>query len=217
MSSGSMTTKRDVSKSKWRSMQRQRAPADRAEADHHDRAVDRAVDGPVGHCRGLLGCRRLSARSLREPRWRVNPRRPAPGVRALPATIALPQYLALERRRAALDGDEARSMKRSRMTVALLRCFLPLGRHAVGGRGDLRSGNAGLRPHGRDRSLANFYAPDRARPFREAVALTVDEPARARQRRAGACVDDAIDFVLASLETSHTAPLHRRTASTITS
>ena len=29
--------------------QRQRAAADRAEADHHDRAVDLGVDGPVGH------------------------------------------------------------------------------------------------------------------------------------------------------------------------
>ena len=34
--------------------ERQRPPADRAEADHHDRSVDLSVDGPGGHGCGLL-------------------------------------------------------------------------------------------------------------------------------------------------------------------
>ena len=53
-STGSITTKRLWSYSKWRSISGQRAAADRAEADHDDRAVDAAVDGPDGHGRG--GC-----------------------------------------------------------------------------------------------------------------------------------------------------------------
>ncbi|MNL85745.1 hypothetical protein D3C87_2141720 [compost metagenome] len=35
--------------------QRQRTAADRAETDHHDRAGDLAVDGPIRHSSKLLG------------------------------------------------------------------------------------------------------------------------------------------------------------------
>jgi carboxyl-terminal processing protease len=68
---------------------------------------------------------------------------------------------------------------------------------------DLRSGNAVF-----DRAVeivtANFYRPAELDRFHDAVGLAVDslpDLAAADQ----AVVDDAIDFVLASLETSHTA------------
>jgi hypothetical protein len=47
--------------------QRQRALADRAEADHHNRSGDGAVNGPCGHCR-LLVVRILLLRITRA-RW----------------------------------------------------------------------------------------------------------------------------------------------------
>lgn len=68
---------------------------------------------------------------------------------------------------------------------------------------DLRSGNPVF-----DRAVevvtANFYRPAELDRFRDAVALTVDSlPGLASADED--LVDDAIDFVLASLETSHTA------------
>ena len=52
--------------------------------------------------------------------------------------------------------------------------------------------------------LANFYRPAELDRFRDAVSLTVESfPGLAKAEPA--LVDDAIDFVLQSLETSHTA------------
>ncbi len=68
---------------------------------------------------------------------------------------------------------------------------------------DLRSGNPVF-----DRAVeivtANFYRPAELDRFRDAVALTLDSLPDLAEAEEG-LVDDAIDFVLASLETSHTA------------
>ena len=53
-SDGSITTSCDSVEGEMALDQRQRAAADRAEADHHDGAVDAAVDGVVGHEQSLL-------------------------------------------------------------------------------------------------------------------------------------------------------------------
>jgi hypothetical protein len=53
--------------------ERQRAAADGAETDHHDRASDGAVHGPVGHLRKVSGWIVLS-RGERRPRWRNSQR-----------------------------------------------------------------------------------------------------------------------------------------------
>ncbi len=44
---GSMTDETALVELEMPLDQRQRAPADRAEADHHDRTADAAVDGPA--------------------------------------------------------------------------------------------------------------------------------------------------------------------------
>jgi C-terminal processing protease CtpA/Prc len=81
--------------------------------------------------------------------------------------------------------------------------FLPLAGAAASAEPDLRSGNAVF-----DRTVdivtANFYRPAELDRFREAVALTI-ESFPGLDTAEPALVDDAIDFVLASLETSHTA------------
>jgi C-terminal processing protease CtpA/Prc len=68
---------------------------------------------------------------------------------------------------------------------------------------NLRSGNA-VFDRTVDVVLANFYRPAELDRFRDAVALTVDSLPDLDQADPET-VDDAIDFVLASLETSHTA------------
>jgi C-terminal processing protease CtpA/Prc len=88
---------------------------------------------------------------------------------------------------------------RSATVVALL---LPLSCGMASAEAALRSGNAVF-----DRTVdivtANFYRPAELDRFRDAVALTVASfPGLATAE--AALVDDAIDFVLASLETSHT-------------
>ena len=88
-------------------------------------------------------------------------------------------------------------------TIMLLALALPLGAGIASAQGSQRSGNAVF-----DRAveivLANFYRPAELDRFRDAVTLTVENfPGLAKAEPA--LVDDAIDFVLAGLETSHTA------------
>lgn len=86
------------------------------------------------------------------------------------------------------------------VTVAAL--LLPLAAGAASAQANLRSGNA-VFDRTVDIVLANFYRPAELDRFREAVALTVESFPGLGQAEP-ALVDDAIDFVLASLETSHT-------------
>ena len=88
-------------------------------------------------------------------------------------------------------------------SVVLFALVIPLGAGAASAEGGLRSGNTVF-----DRTveivLANFYRPAELDRFRDAVTLTVENfPDLANAEPA--LVDDAIDFVLQSLETSHTA------------
>ncbi|HET7715220.1 MAG TPA: S41 family peptidase [Bauldia sp.] len=89
---------------------------------------------------------------------------------------------------------------RAGLVLALL--LAPLASPASG-QGNLRSGNAVF-----DRAveivLANFYRPAELDRFRNAVSLTVESLPNLKEAEP-AVVDDAIDFVLGSLETSHTA------------
>ena len=79
--------------------------------------------------------------------------------------------------------------------------FLPAAAGAA--EADLRSGNA-VFDRAVDVVTANFYRPAELDRFRDAVGLTVASlPGLATANPA--LVDDAIDFVLASLETYHTA------------
>ena len=79
----------------------------------------------------------------------------------------------------------------------------PLSTAAMAAAPSLRSGNA-VFDRTVDLVLANFYRPSELDRFRDAVALTVESLPDLREADP-AVVDDAIDFVLASLETSHTA------------
>lgn len=83
--------------------------------------------------------------------------------------------------------------------IAALLLTLPAGIAAA--EPNLRSGHA-VFDRAVDIVLANFYRPAELDRFREAVALTV-ESVDLKQADT-ALVDDAIDFVLQSLETSHT-------------
>lgn len=92
-------------------------------------------------------------------------------------------------------------MKLSTKTLAVIFLLAP---STVGAQETpLRSGNATF--DGMVATvLANFYAPAELDRFRDAVALTVASlPSLAEGDKA--LTDDAIDFALASLETSHTA------------
>jgi C-terminal processing protease CtpA/Prc len=80
--------------------------------------------------------------------------------------------------------------------------LLTLAAGATSAEPNLRSGNA-VFDRTVDIVLANFYRPAELDRFRDAVALTV-ESFPGLDKADTALVDDAIDFVLASLETSHT-------------
>lgn len=92
-------------------------------------------------------------------------------------------------------------MKVTLRAALVLALALPLPVAAEGA--SLRSGNA-VFDRTVDTVLANFYRPDELDRFRDAVALTVESFPGLGEADA-ALLDDAIDFVLQSLETSHTA------------
>lgn len=87
-------------------------------------------------------------------------------------------------------------------SVAIAAVLLALATGAAAAEPNLRSGNA-VFDRTVDIVLANFYRPAELDRFREAVALTVESFPNLKQAEP-ALVDDAIDFVLQSLETSHT-------------
>jgi carboxyl-terminal processing protease len=89
---------------------------------------------------------------------------------------------------------------RAALAVALI---APLSAASAAVAPDLRSGNP-VFDRTVDLVLANFYRPAELDRFRDAVGLTV-ESLPGLGTAEPAVVDDAIDFVLASLETSHTA------------
>ncbi len=187
--------------------QRQHAFADRAEADHDDRSVDPAVNGPVRHCMPRIGNGSKNSSAFNAGSRAAG--QPEPGCRDACCSCRnrLPQYLAQERdtgRLFFLDRSHDTMTTRIRLrTAVLFALVLPLGAGAASAQASLRSGNA-VFDRAVDIVLANFYRPSELDQFRDAVSLTVESfPELAKAEPA--LVDDAIDFVLQSLQTSHTA------------
>ena len=166
--------------------ERQHAPADRAEADHHQGAVDPAVNGPVRHRRA--SCREGGRRNPRP--FNAGSRGAGqPGEDAQRRQPPLPDHNAAISGRDDDDGRLFLEMEPDRddasdfAASAVAALLLPLAAGAASAQANLRSGNA-VFDRAVDIVLANFYRPAELDPFRDAVALTVESfPASSRRTR----------------------------------
>ena len=174
--------------------QRQHAFADRAEADHHQRSVDPAVNGPVRHLSRLVSGNRV---------------RDFAGVQCGKPRRGSTRAGRRARRLLALAGSQCRNIlhpddtgrllfirrKPDHMNipfaaVLVLALLLPLGAGAASAQGSLRSGNAVF-----DRAveivLANFYRAVGTRPVPRCGLAHRRELSRASRRPSRHSVDDA--------------------------
>ncbi len=123
-SSGSMTTKCSLVEVEMALDQRQRAAADRAEADHHDRAFDAPMFRPVRHwllLRGLGFFERNFAALKPRARRRVNRAVQAPDSRPCRQNVMNKERRPPGRRPVGLEADPPLNPRRAAVGARIMR------------------------------------------------------------------------------------------------